>query len=380
LVHLFYFSKIFQKPKGESSPLYSRPISDIFEGGEKMLSIGIVGLPNAGKSTLFNALVKGYQAKVAIHPFTTIKPNVGVVEVPDGRLNLIAERLNLPKQIPATIEFVDIAGLVKGAHKGEGLGNQFLAHIRECDAILHLVRFFDEGVPSAGGVVDPESDLEVVNTELCLKDLETIKKALDEKKIDAKRKEVLTKVLDTINQDKPAREAKLTEEELAQIADLNLLTLKPVLYVANVSEEQFGKTLPARLPQGTLTISAKLESDLMSLPKKEQKEYLKSLGESESGLDKIIKAAYKLLNLITFYTLLPNQVQAWSIQKGTKAKEAASKIHTDFEKKFIAVEICPFSELIKFKGWQEAQQKGKVRTEGRNYAIQDGDVVLFRHS
>jgi hypothetical protein len=346
-----------------------------------MLSIGIVGLPNAGKSTLFNALVRGYQAKVAIHPFTTIKPNVGVVEVPDDRLQLLSDQLRLSKIVPATIEFVDIAGLVKGAHKGEGLGNQFLAHIRECDAILHLIRFFDEEIPHPSGVVDPESDLEVVNTELCLKDLETIRKSeIRSQKSDRKKEaEILERILQTLNQDKPAGEAKLSKEELALISDLNLLTLKPVLYVANVSEKQLQRKLPASLPQGALVLSAKLESELIALSEEEQKEYLKELGESESGLGKVIKAAYKLLNLITFYTLLPDQVQAWPIQKGTKAKEAAGKIHTDFEKKFVVAEVCPFSDLIKFGSWREAQEKGKIKTQGREYAIQDGDVVLFKH-
>jgi len=347
-----------------------------------MLSIGIVGLPNVGKSTLFNALVRAYQAKVALHPFTTIKPNVGVVEVPDERLSLIADRLSLEKQVPATIEFVDIAGLVKGAHRGEGLGNQFLAHIRECNAILHLIRFFDEGIPHPSGVVDPESDLEVVNTELCLKDLETIKSHLAKASRDKneKRKQVLAKVLKTIDQDKPAQEAKLTEEEKTQVLDLGLLTLKPILYIANVSESQLGKKLPAPLPRNTLTLSAKLESDLIELSSEERKEYLQSSGESESGLDKVIKAAYKLLNLITFYTLLPNQVQAWPIEKGTTALSAAGEIHTDFEKKFIAAEVCPFLELVKFKTWQEAQEKGKVKTQGKDYLISDGDVVYFKHS
>lgn len=344
-----------------------------------MLSIGIVGLPNAGKSTLFNALVRGYQAKVAIHPFTTIKPNVGVVEVPDERLSLIASHLSLSKQIPTTIEFVDIAGLVKGAHRGEGLGNQFLAHIRECGAILHLVRLFDEDIPHPSGIVDPESDIEVVNTELCLKDLETIKKAMSEKKIDEKRNKVLAKILKTLNQDKPAFEANLNEEEKAAISDLHLLTLKPVLYVANVSESLLGKPLPPTLPQNTIAISAKLESELLNLSQKERQEYLESLGEKESGLDKVIKAAYKLLDLITFYTLLKDQVQAWSVKKGTKAKEAAGKIHTDFEKGFVAAEVIPFWELIKFSSWQEAHKKGKIRVEGKDYLISDGDVVYIKY-
>jgi len=344
------------------------------------LSIGIVGLPNAGKSTLFNALVRAHQAEVAIHPFTTIKPNVGVVEVPDERLELIAKSLCFSQKIPTTIEFVDIAGLVRGAHKGEGLGNQFLAHIRECDAILHLVRFFDQGVPSLNEIADPESDIEVIKTELCLKDIETVNKALSKKNLEPKRKQVLQKIINMLNQGKPARKANLNKEEEAEISDLRLLTQKPVLYVANFSENQLKNPLPHYLPKNTLVLSAKLESELVLLSETEQKEYLKSLGESESGLNKVIKATYKILDLIIFYTLLPNQVQAWSLFRGTPAQKAAGKIHTDLEKTFIAAEICPFQELIKYKNWQEARQQGKVRIEGKNYFILDGDVVYFRHS
>lgn len=342
-----------------------------------MLSLGIVGLPNVGKSTLFNALVKNHQAKVAVHPFTTIDPNVGVIEVPDERLRTIAKSLSLSKQIPTTIEFIDIAGLIKGAHKGEGLGNQFLARIRECDAILHLIRAFDEGVPYPAGVVDSESDLETINTELILKDLETIKKALNDKKLDEKRRKVLTQIIKILNQGKSARETRLTNREKAQITDLGFLSLKPVLYVANVSEKQLGQKT-VNLPPSTVMLSAKLESELTELSKEEQKEYLQTLGEFESGLDKIIKMAYKLLDLITFYTLLPDQVQAWSIKKGTTAKEAAGKVHTDFEKGFIAANVIPWEDLCDQGSWSRAQVKGLVRTEGRNYTVFDGDTILFK--
>jgi len=343
------------------------------------LSIGIIGLPNVGKSTLFNALVKGYQAKTAPHPFTTIDPNVGIVEVHDDRLQLTADRLRLAKQIPTTIKFIDIAGLVSGAHKGEGLGNQFLSHIRECDAILHLINGFGENI-------DIESDIETVQTELILKDLETIRRAQGEKNLVSKRphfaeasrgrKEILIKLSEAINQDKPAREVKLKKEEFDEIKDLNLLTQKPILYVLNILEEQIGK------PQSDnklLPICAKLESDLISLSKEEQTEYLKAIGETQSGLVKIINAAYKLLGLITFYTLLPNQVQAWSIQNGATAKEAAGKIHTDFEKKFIMAEVISFQNLIKYSSWQETHQKGKIQTEGKDYIVQNGDVIYFKH-
>lgn len=341
-----------------------------------MLSIGIIGLPNVGKSTLFNALVKGYQAKVEKYPFTTIKPNIGVVEVPDSKLFTLASVLNLPKKIPATIKFIDIAGLVKGAHKGEGLGNQFLAHIKECQAVLHLLRFFDSSIPHPSGVIDPESDFEIVNTELKIKDLETVKKGKKEKNISQKRKAVLEKIENALNQDKLASETGLTEEEEEEIKDLNLLTLKPQLLVSNINENQIKN--PPKFST-SLPICAKLEADLVLLKEKEQGEYLQSLGLSELGLNKIIKEAYKILNLITFYTLLPDQVQAWSIKKGTKADEAAGKIHSDFEKRFIAAEVCPFQELIKFGSWEKAKEKGRVERKGRDYIILDGDVVYFKH-
>lgn len=342
-----------------------------------MLSIGIVGLPNTGKSTLFNALVKARQAKVAEHPFTTIKPNVGVVEVPDETLSLVASRLSLAKKIPATIEFVDIAGLVKDAHKGEGLGNQFLSHIRECDAILHLIRLFDEGVPAPNSVLDPESDLETIKTELVLKDLETVLKALKDKECNSKT--VLEKIMTVIGQDKPASKAKLSEGEKTIIKDLNLLTLKPVLYLANVTEKQIELPLPDYLPKEALTICAKTEAELNELDEKDQREYLKSLGQNQSGLDKIIQSAYKLLDLITFYTLLPNQIQAWSIKKDATALEAAGKIHTDFVEKFIAAEVINAQKLIKYKSWQETHQKGEIKTKGKNSLIFNHDVIYFKH-
>jgi len=296
------------------------------------LSIGIVGLPNAGKSTLFNALVKKHQAKVADYPFTTIEPNVGIVEVPDERLNKIAEVLKLPKKIPATLEFIDIAGLVKNAHQGEGLGNQFLSHIREVDAVIHVIEAYskDANLPLRQGYGgQAEEAKEIVGIEL----------------------------------------------ELASIK-------KPTIYVLNVREEYLNSSEPLATQSNgsTLILSAKMEEELIDLREKEAQEYLKSYGLEESGLVRLIHASYNLLNLITFYTLIPNkQAQAWSILKKTLAPQAAGKVHTDFERKFIAAEVINFSNLIKYESWQEAHQKGKIRTEGKNYLIADGDVIYFKH-
>lgn len=320
------------------------------------LSIGIIGLPNAGKSTLFNALVKGYRAKVAEHPFTTIEPNIGIVEVPDDYLTLIAKRLTLNKTIPATIEFIDIAGLVKGAHKGEGLGNQFLSHIGSVDAILHLVNYFDENA-------DPQSDIETIKTELLLKDFQNVEKSLKEKDLPSKIKKSLEKFLKN-----PAPDPEL--------AKYNLLSQKPVLYVANIAEENLNAK---PYPLNAVPICAKLESDLLSLTHDEQEQYLRDIGEYQPGLEKIIKASYKLLNLITFYTLLPDQVQAWPIQKGKTALEAAAKIHTDFARRFIITEVISAQDLLKFSSWHQAHEKGKVRAEGKEYLISNADVVYFKH-
>ena len=281
-----------------------------------MLSIGIVGLPNVGKSTLFNALVKGHLARVADYPFTTIEPNVGMVNVPDQRLVQIADRQKIRKVIPATIKFIDIAGLVKNAHKGEGLGNQFLSHIREVDAVIHIIDGFSKNS-------DPEEAKEIINIEL----------------------------------------------ELAEIK-------KPTLYVLNVKEEDLSKH-PSK--KDTLIISAKMEEELTDLSDNEAKQYLESYGLAESGLVRLIQESYKLLNLITFYTLIPHQqVQAWPILADTKTPQAAGKVHTDMERGFIAADVISYTELIAYGNWQIAKDKGKIRTEGKDYTIQDGDIVHFK--
>lgn len=347
------------------------------------LSIGIVGLPNVGKSTLFNALLKKAQAQVANYPFTTIEPNIGTVEVPDGRLSHIADSLSLSKKIPATIKFVDIAGLVKDAHKGEGLGNKFLAQIRECDAILEVVRFFKD--PNVQGEVDSQSSIETIQTELILKDLETIENIQRKEP----QKAVFERLKANLNQGKPAKEMVLSEKEKEEIKELNLLTFKPILYVANVSEAQLSRKEP--VPENMITTSAKLESELAELSPKEAQEYLASLGIGESGLDRLIKKAYKLLNLITFYTLIlggpasaeataGKQIQAWPILKSTKAPEAAGKIHTDFEKGFIKAEVINFKILAEAGDWHKAHEQGLVRIEGKDYTVQDGDVIYYKIS
>jgi len=313
------------------------------------LSIGIIGLPNAGKSTLFNALVKGYQAPVADYPFTTIKPNVGVVQIPDVRLDKIAEVLKLPKKLPATVELVDIAGLVKNAHKGEGLGNQFLGEIRNVAAILHIVRgFANDKIAHVEGKIDPQNDLEIVKTELELADID---------KTDSERSEGAAK------------------------ADY-LLSKKPVFYVCNVDEKDLKDFSPQKynLPADTLPVCAKLEAELLNLSESDQKEYLESLGVKQSALIRVILEAYKILNLVTFYTLLPEQVQAWPIAKGTLAPQAAGKIHADMEKGFIAAEVITFEKLIAAGSWQTAKEKGWIETKGRDWQMKDGDVVYFKFS
>lgn len=340
------------------------------------LSIGIVGLPNVGKSTLFNALLRQAKAEVANYPFTTIKPNEGIVEVPDSRLEQIAKKIGLSKKIPATIKFVDIAGLVKGAHKGEGLGNQFLAHIRECDVILEVIRYFED--EKIAGVVDPESDLETIKTELVLKDLETVEKAL--KKTEGEKKAILLKIKSNLLEEKQISEVDLSEKEKKLILEFQFLTQKPILYVANLSEIQIQNPLPA-LPENFIPLSAKTEWELSELSQKEAQEYLESLGMKESGVTKIIKEGYKLLGLITFYTLIPlKQVQAWSIPKATKAPQAAGKIHSDFEKEFISAECIFWKDLLEIGSWEKTKEIGKIRIEGKNYFVQDGDVIHFKYA
>ena len=340
------------------------------------LKVGIVGLPNVGKSTLFNALLKRQQALVANYPFATIEPNVGVVEVPDERLKVLAELSNSHKIVPATVEFVDIAGLVAGAATGAGLGNKFLTHIREVDVILQVLRDFGDSEIVKEGSVDPENDYQVIETELVLKDLETVSRVRESKDLRAKgmekKKEVVEKLYEGLNAGKPAREI-LNEEEYELAYDLFLLTAKKEIQVFNVSE-----TDPRLNNQdGNLYISAKVESELSSLAEEDAKAYLSELGIKESGLDKLIRKAYETLGLISFLTTGEMESRAWTIKKGTKAPQAAGVIHTDFEKKFIKAKICSYDAFVEAGGWKVASEKGKVRMEGKEYEMKDGDVVEF---
>lgn len=340
------------------------------------LKVGIVGLPNVGKSTLFNALLKRQQALVANYPFATIEPNVGVVEVPDERLKVLAKLSSSQKIVPATVEFVDIAGLVAGAATGAGLGNKFLTHIREVDVILQVLRDFKDTEIVKEGSVNPTQDYDVIETELVLKDLETVTRVKDSKDLRQKgmekRKTVVDKLFEGLNTGKSARDI-LTAEELQLVYDLFLLTSKKEIKVFNVSEDD------PRLnnDDGNLYICAKVESELSSLSDEDAKSYLKELGIKESGLDKLIKKAYETLGLISFLTTGEMESRAWTITKGTKAPQAAAVIHTDFEKKFIKAKVCDYDNFVANGGWKEAAEKGKVRFEGKEYEMSDGDVVEF---
>jgi len=369
------------------------------------LKIGIVGLPNVGKSTLFNALVKGSHAEAANYPFCTIEPNVGIVEVPDERLKPLAEISKSKKIVPAVVEFVDIAGLVRGASKGEGLGNKFLANIRECDAIAMVVRFFeDDKVTHVGGKIDPLDDISIIETELQLADIATVEKRLYsvEKELKSGSKESklihsgLQKIKDKLYDGKNAREAELDEPEKEVLKGLGLMTQKPILYIANVSEEQLGDvdTVIANtvkqsnskiatasglaMTERFIPISARIEAELNELTDSERSEYLDSLGIQDSGFDRLVKEAYKTLGLQTYLTTGEMETRAWTIHKGDTAPQAAGVIHGDFEKGFIAAEIVPWQDLYAQGGWNGAKAHGLVRTEGKNYVMQDGDVVLFR--
>lgn len=351
--------------------------------------IGIVGLPNVGKSTLFKALTKKPVA-ISNYPFCTIDPNVGVVTVPDERLKKLAAMIKPPKLIPTIIEFVDIAGLVKEAHKGQGLGNKFLSHIREVEAIVQVVRAFsDVNVAHVEGQLDPERDMEIVNLELILADLEAVnnqvqklkKEAQQDKKL-VKKFEVIQKVKETLDQSQPARTSKLETKELVEIKDLNLLTLKPTIYCFNVDENQAVSYQPRfskfqLKPGEQLVISAKIESELAELSEKEAKEYLKELGLKKSGLENLILKTYQLLNLITFYTYNEKELRAWTVKAETRAPEAAGVIHTDFQEKFIRAEVINWQALVKAGGWQKAKDQGLIRTEGKDYAVADGEVIFF---
>jgi len=349
------------------------------------LSIGIVGLPNVGKSTLFTALTRK-QVDASNYPFATIEPNVGVVPVPDARLQRLAEIVKPGRIVPATVEFVDIAGLVKGASEGEGLGNQFLANIRETDAIAEVVRYFsDPNVIHVEGAVDPGSDVETIRTELVLADLGTLEKALPRLEREAKREAALaTKVAlckrqyDWMEQGHRAARMEMTDAERALLRDLHLLTMKPMLYVANVDEDEVTKELPEIDGVRPVPICAKVEAELADLEPDEATAYLSELGLAEPGLNTLIRRAYDLLGLMSYFTAGEMEVRAWTVRCGAKAPEAAGVIHTDFEKGFIKAEVVGFTDFDAFGGEKGAREAGRLRIEGREYTVKDGDVMHFR--
>lgn len=359
------------------------------------MKIGIVGLPNVGKSTLFNAITNA-GAECANYSFCTIEPNVGVVPVPDERLDNLAKMYNPQKVTHAVIEFVDIAGLVKGASKGEGLGNKFLSHIRETDAICQVVRCFeDSNIIHVDGSINPVRDIETINLELVFADLETVEKRIDRasKLIKGDKKYQLEfdtwkKVRDALQNGKPARSLEYTDEELEIVRDGFLLTMKPILYVANVSEDQLLDENDANVNSvkeyakqdkaEVIKLCVKIEEELSSLDGNDKKEMLEALGLEESGLDKVIKASYDLLGLMSFLTAGEPEVRAWTIKKGTKAPQAAGKIHSDIERGFIRAEIVSYDDLMREGSMTAAKEKGLVRSEGKEYIMQDGDIVLFK--
>ena len=360
------------------------------------MKIGIVGLPNVGKSTMFNAITNA-GAECANYPFCTIEPNVGIVPVPDERLDQLAKLYNPEKVTHAIVEFVDIAGLVKGASKGEGLGNKFLSHIREVDAIVQVVRCFeDSNVVHVDGSIDPVRDADTINLELVLSDLEAVEKRLEkaikmartDKKVQVEV-DVLKRIKETLEAGKSARTVQMSEEEAGSIKDLFLLTAKPMLYVANISEAQIENPENDELVKKiieyaqkenaqVIPLCVKIEEELTALDEDDKKEMLKELGLNESGLDKLIKASYKLLGLMSFLTAGQPEVRAWTIKIGTKAPEAAGKIHSDIQRGFIRAEVINYKELLEQGSLTHAREKGLVRSEGKEYIMQNGDVVLFR--
>jgi len=360
-----------------------------------MVSVGIIGLPNVGKSTIFNALSENAKAESSNYPFCTIEPNVSIVEIPDERLTKLAEIEKSEKVVPAAIKFVDIAGLVKGASKGEGLGNKFLSHIKEVDAIAHVVRFFeDSNITHVSGKIEPAEDIKIINMELILADLEQVDKAIvrAEKgvksgdKEDIKKLEILKILKSNLEREMPIRDVKdINEEDLNLIKDIQLITRKPIFYIANISEEQANKSSEdLGLSSDSIIISAKIESELKELSEEEREEYLNSIDvcdmkSHELPLQKIIKKGYEILDLISYLTAGPKEARAWTVKKGAKAPQAAGVIHGDFEKKFIAVEVVPYEKFIENSGWVGAKEKGLVKTEGKEYEVKDGDVVIFKH-
>lgn len=365
------------------------------------LSIGIVGLPNVGKSTLFNALSEASNAEAANYPFCTIEPNVGMVPVPDDRLPKLAKVYGSKRVLPTTLEFVDIAGLVRGASKGEGLGNQFLSHIREVDAVCHVLRCFDgTDVVHVDGSVDPARDAAVIDTELSLKDLESVERRLQRVQKDAKAPGkvgeqakaelvVLEKVQAGIDSGKTVRQLGLNDEERALIRELFLLTIKPVLYVANVSEDQLAtadtdplvakaREVAARDGAPLIVICADVEAQIQELPEEERAAFLEAAGLAEPGLHKLIREGYKLLRLITYITCGPQETRAWTIHEGWKAPQAAGVIHSDFERGFIRAEVCKWTDLVEHGSEAALRDKGLLRIEGKDYVVHDGDVIHFR--
>jgi ribosome-binding ATPase len=360
-----------------------------------MLRAGIVGLPNVGKSTLFNALVANAKAQAANYPFCTIEPNTGIVSVPDERLNVLAKISSSVDILPARVEFVDIAGLVKGASQGEGLGNQFLANIREVDAIVHVVRCFeDDDIIHVSGSVDPVRDAEIINLELGLADLGQIEKRIERaRKLARTSKEAqvevaaLEKLLPVLNEGKPARQVVLTEEEELLIKPLGLLTRKPIIYAANVAEDELAsgndwtkqvQALATQENAQAVVVSAQVESELVELSEEERSDFLSSLGVEEGGLKSLIRATYSLLGLRTYFTTGPKETRAWTIHAGMTAPQAAGVIHTDFERGFIRAETVAYQDLVTTGAMNAAKEKGLVRSEGKEYVVQEGDVMLFR--
>ncbi|MBD2524501.1 redox-regulated ATPase YchF [Nostoc sp. FACHB-133] len=360
-----------------------------------MLRAGIVGLPNVGKSTLFNAVVANAKAEAANFPFCTIEPNVGVVAVPDERLNILAKIATSVQTIPARVEFVDIAGLVKGASQGEGLGNQFLSHIREVDAIVHVVRCFEnDDIIHVAGSVDPARDIEIINIELGLSDLSQIERRIDRTRKQARTNKdaqfeitVLEKLAAALNEGKSVRQVSLNEEEEVIIKGLDLLTYKPIIYAANVSEDELAtgnhfvetvRQIAATENAQVVIVSAQVEAELVELPEEDKADFLASLGVEEGGLKSLIRATYSLLGLRTYFTCGPKETRAWTINAGMSAPQAAGVIHSDFERGFIRAETVAYKDLVTTGSMNAAKEKGLVRSEGKEYVVQEGDVMLFR--